>query len=416
MVACNSLLAEEFRSKAASMGYTMSQEATEDVGYKTGFLNFDFLNGYITEEFDSSTGISTPYFNLGLTDGAFVSFIGNTGTGKTTLVCQIAANIARQFPTTTIFEDNIEGGLTHKRRMTLSQFSPEEYRKRYIIRNTGVTIENFYKRISMIFDEKMKHVDRYLYDTGHKDMYGNPIMKLEPTIYIIDSIAMMMPEKFSEEDELSGNSAAAAAARVMAQTFRQIIPKLKAANIILIGINHILEDVQMSIMPKKNPVPYLKQGERMPKGRTITFLANNIVRVDNGPKLKEDEGYKVEGSVTEITLVKSRSSGIKTATRLIYDFANGFDPWLSLLQYLKDNKFISGAGVSLYLSDDVDKKYKFSYGTFRNKIIESEEFRKFFLNSALSKLKNIPKNRDVAAKELPEDLTNSLVSEDVTKY
>jgi len=412
-VTCDSLLATRMRDIFSKMGYTMNQEATEDVGYKTGFLNLDYYNGYITEEFDPSTGIMNPYFSLGLTDGTFASFIGNTGTGKTTLVCQIASNIARQFKTTTIFEDNIEGGLTHRRRLSLSQFTPEEYRKRYIIRNTGVTIENFYQRIHSIFEEKVSHVDRYIYDTGHKDMYGNPVMKLEPTIYIIDSIAMLMPEKFSDEDELSGNSAAAAAARVMAQTFRQIIPKLKAANIILLGINHIMEDVQMSVMPKKNPVPYLKQGERIPKGRTVTFLANNIFRVENSTKLKEDEGYKIEGTLTEISLVKSRSSGIKKSTKLVYDFANGFDPWLSLLQFLKENKYIGGAGTSLYLLDDLEKQFKFSYGTFRSKLAESPEFCKYFLNYSLSKLKTIPKERDVEASQIPVDM---LIEEDVAKY
>lgn len=386
------LLSTTFRNLVAKDSYVMKTEATEDVGYRTGFLNLDYLNGYIAEELDATTGQVKEYFNVGLTDGSYITFIGNTGTGKTTLVCQIAANIVRKFPTATIFEDNIEGGLTHARRLALSQFSPEEYHTRYIIRNIGITSENFYRRIKMIYDEKVNNPDKYLYDTGHTDMYGNPIMKLEPTVYILDSIAMIMPEKFTEEDELSGNSAAAASARVITQIFRQIIPMLKAANILLIGINHILEDVNMGMIPKKQAIPYLKQGERMPKGRTVAFLANNIIRIDNAQKLKEDEGYHVEGSVVEISIVKSRSSGKKGGTRVVYDFANGFDPWLSLLEFLKSNKLLYGAGSSLYF--EPEKKYRFSYGTFKEKISEDEEFRMEFFKTCLNYLKQIPVKRN----------------------
>ena len=406
-----SLLADMFRAKVASMDYNMKNEATDEVGYPTGFLNFDFTNGFIAEELDPSTGKVNQYFNLGITDGTFVTFIGNTGTGKTTFVCQIAANIARQFKTATIFEDSVEGGLTFTRRLSLSLFTAEEYKKRYIIRNTGITAENFYKRIKMIHDMKIQNKDKFIYDTGHKDMYGNPIMKLEPTIYILDSIAMIMPEKYAEEDELSGNSAAAASARVITQIFRTIIPMLKAANIILIGINHILEDVSMNAMPKKVSVPYLKQGERMPKGRTVTFLANNIIRIENVAKLTADKEYKIEGSVVEISILKSRTSGKKGGTRVIYDFDNGFDPWLSLLRFMKDNNLLYGAGVSL--SVDPEKKYKFSQGNFREKINNDPEFRKFFMDTVLHYLKQIPTKRDVVAED--SDVDELLENQDIFK-
>jgi hypothetical protein len=77
----------------------------------------------------------------------------------------------------------------------LSGFSEQEYKDRYIIRNTGINAENLYKRIKMIHDLKVQNPQQFLYDTGHRDLSGNPIMKMEPTIYIIDSIALLMPEK-----------------------------------------------------------------------------------------------------------------------------------------------------------------------------------------------------------------------------
>ena len=381
-----SLLSDMFREKVSKMGYDMRNEAVPAIGYPTGFLNFDYLNGYIAVEKNPETEEYEEYYNLGIEDGSYVSFIANTGVGKSTLVCQIAANIARRFETTTIFEDMIEAtGMNDARRLELSKFTEDEYRKRYIIRNTGVTTESIYARIKMIHDLKIEHPEDFLYDTGRRDLQGKPIMKLEPTIYIIDSIAMLMPEKYIEEDELAGKSMGAASALIASNVFKMIIPLLKSANIILFGINHILEDVQMTAMPKKNPVPYLKQGERIPKGRTATFLANNIIRLDNANKLKVDEGYHIEGSVIEASLVKSRASGKKKPTRLVLDFANGFDPWLSALETMKYNKLLYGGGASLAV--DPEKQFKFSLGTFRDKVLNDQEFRNAFIKHALEYLK-----------------------------
>ena len=364
----------------------MRNEAVPAIGYPTGFLNFDYLNGYIATEKNPETEEYEEYYNLGIEDGSYVSFIANTGVGKSTLVCQIAANIARRFETTTIFEDMIEAtGMNDSRRLELSKFTEDEYKKRYIIRNTGVTTESIYARIKMIHDLKIEHPEDFLYDTGRRDLQGKPIMKLEPTIYIIDSIAMLMPEKYIEEDELAGKSMGAASALIASNVFKMIIPLLKSANIILFGINHILEDVQMTAMPKKNPVPYLKQGERIPKGRTATFLANNIIRLDNANKLKVDEGYHIEGSVIEASLVKSRASGKKKPTRLVLDFANGFDPWLSALETMKYNKLLYGGGASLAV--DPEKQFKFSLGTFRDKVLNDKEFRNAFIKHSLDYLK-----------------------------
>ena len=381
-----SLLSDMFREKVSKMGYDMRNEAVPAIGYPTGFLNFDYLNGYIATEKNPETEEYEEYYNLGIEDGSYVSFIANTGVGKSTLVCQIAANIARRFETTTIFEDMIEAtGMNDSRRLELSKFTEDEYKKRYIIRNTGVTTESIYARIKMIHDLKIEHPEDFIYDTGRRDLQGKPIMKLEPTIYIIDSIAMLMPEKYIEEDELAGKSMGAASALIASNVFKMIIPLLKSANIILFGINHILEDVQMTAMPKKNPVPYLKQGERIPKGRTATFLANNIIRLDNANKLKLDEGYHIEGSVIEASLVKSRASGKKKPTRLVLDFANGFDPWLSALETMKYNKLLYGGGASLAV--DPEKQFKFSLGTFRDKVLNDQEFRNAFVKHSLDYLK-----------------------------
>ena len=42
--------------------------SSPDILYPTGFPTIDYLNGYIADQFDKSTGQMTKYFNLGITD------------------------------------------------------------------------------------------------------------------------------------------------------------------------------------------------------------------------------------------------------------------------------------------------------------------------------------------------------------
>lgn len=388
-----SLLAYNFRQTVAKdKDFRMRDEAKCDVGYPTGFLNFDFMNGGVIHVKSEEKNLDYNYYSVGVTDGSFIMVIGRSGSGKTTLMTQSGANIVRQFKTSCIFEDSVEGGLTWARREALSGFHERELHERYIVRNAGVNAENFYKRIKMIHDLKLENPDKYTYDSGLLDNFGNPITKFEPTLYMLDSIAMIMPEKYADDEELSGSMSTTAGAKVIAQIFRSIIPMLKTANIILWVINHILEDVSINPMQKKKAqVSYLKQGERLPKGNTVIYLSNTIIRVDDATKLKEDEKFKFSGSLVEISLIKSRSSKANQSTTLVFNQDRGFDPILSLYVFLAEKGRVLGQGVGMYLDTDPEKKYKFSMSNIKDKLNSSPEFSKLFMHTAYEELIKLPK-------------------------
>jgi len=393
------LLATRFRATVANCkDFRMKNEAEFDVGYSTGFLNFDFQNGAIVHVKSPDGSMDYKYFSVGITDGSLVTVIGRSGCGKTTWITQSSANIIRQYDKSCIFEDSIEGGLTWARRESLSGFSPSEIKERYITRNTGITIENFYQRIKMIHDEKNNNRSDYEYDTGLLDSLGNKIYKLEPSVYILDSIALIMPDKYADEEELSGQMATTAAAKQVAQVFRSIIPMLKTANIILFIVNHIMEDVSINPMQKKKAqVSYLKQGERLPKGATVIYLSNNIVRVDDRQKLKADSEFYITGSMVDFTLVKSRTSSAGAFATLVFDQNKGFDPELSLYVMLKDAGRIHGAGQGFYIDERND--LKFSQRKFKEKLKDSEEFRKLFMEVVAEELQKIPVECEYEQKE-----------------
>lgn len=404
-----SFLATQFREQNAPMAKKDArlQEAVADVGYPTGFLSFDFLNGTVVHVENKEKKYDFTYNSLGIVDGSANTFIGRSGCGKSTLIVQIAGNLIRKFPTGTIFHDDIEGGMIESRIQTLTRFKPEEFKNRYIYRNTGINAENFYQRIKMIHDLKLDNRDKYEYDTGLFDSNGNRIYKFEPTVYILDSIAMLMPENITQEEELSGQMSATGAAKVNTRIFKQIVPMLKAANIILLVVNHILDDVQINPYAKQQAqVSYLKPGERLPGGKAAIYLANNMIRLDD-TKLKPDQGYNIFGSIVNISIVKSRTNKTGVSVPLVYNMETGYDAELSLLELLKQKGLLKGAGVGLRIGEC---EVKFSLKNFKEKLKSHPELQQAFAEEVYALLTTFLSNNTVAEAETEDEFDiNSMV-------
>lgn len=381
-------LLEKFRQNVAkNKDPRMREEGDMDVLYSTGFPCFDFINGCKIRVDDKKNNRKYSYYSLGVTDGAGCMLIGRSGSGKTTFAVQMAANIAAQFENSEIFHDDIEGGITEARRIALTRWSPSMLKAKYRYRNKGITAENFYETLSLIKDMKLEMYDELLYDTGKVDMFGNPIYKLPPTVYILDSIALLTPEKYSEEDELSGSMAATATAKTNSMLFKRIIPMLKAANIILITINHITDAISINPMQrKKAAVSYLKQDEAIGGGRAVTYLTNLMLRLDDNTKLKEGEGLGIQGNFVDIQIIKSRSGRAGSTCTLVFDQNRGFDSDLSLFVLLKNEKRIGGAGAYLYIGDHDEKKFRQS--ELKQKLEDDPEFKEIFMNEAIECLKS----------------------------
>ena len=391
-----SLLVEMFRNQVKKeKDIRKKSEAAASVGYSTGFHTVDMTNAYIVHVRNKEKDLDYNYISAGIPDGSMVQLIGRSQSGKSTFATQIAANICRPFKTSCIFEDTIERGMTWPRRIQLTGWSEEEIRTRIIPRDKGITIENFYERIKDIYDIKMANPDKFMYDTGLLDNFGEPIQLFEPTVYILDSLPMLMPEKYAADstskdaEELPGPMSTTAGAKAVTQTMRSIIPMLTSANIILLVINHILPNVQTGIVHKQSQLPWLSPDERLPKGETNVLLANCIIRFKDHDNMSGDDKYKEAGKLVDIYFEKSRSGIPHRKQTLVYTFDHGYDNLLSLLYFLQQTDRINGAGVGLYLDDRSD--LKFSMGTFKKKFNENPEFQDLFLKVAFEELSKIPK-------------------------
>lgn len=379
------VLATNFRDKVKKLKDPRHAEGIDDVGYPTGFTAIDFRNG--TSYMGVKDGKPHVNYVLGLVDGSMNMIIGRSGSGKSTLALQIAGNIAREYEECVIYHDDIEGGSNTARRLELLGMSADEMENKYIYRNGGITVENIHERLKAIHDLKLAHKDELIYNTGNYNIKGEPIYKLQPTIYIVDSVAVMMPEKYAEEDEMSGNMGNTAMAKENKKLASRLLHILKPANIILIFINHINDDVQIGMVPKKPMLPYLKQGETLPGGRGFHYLMNNVFRIDDGTKLKDSDKFQIDGNITQLSLCKSRTNKSGKAVPLIFNQISGYDNDLSLLQVLVENKMINGAGAYLYIGDRDDKK--FSNKKFKEMCYEDEEFYNILVDTAIKVLKEM---------------------------
>lgn len=260
-----SFLASAFRKEInKSKDNKLKAETEFNVFYSTGFLSFDFRNGSII--YAKKNGEPLKYYGVGLVDGSINTLIGRSGCGKTSFAIQSGANIIRPYPNSTMFIEDIEASLTESRKLTLTGFTPEELESRVIHRNTGISAENFFERVKMIHDIKDSNRDEFQYDTGLYDEHGERIYKLQPTVVILDSLALLMPSKYTDEDELSGQMSATAAAKTNSAIFKRIIPLIKNTNIIVMIINHINQKVEINAFARtKSQVAYLKQDETLPK-------------------------------------------------------------------------------------------------------------------------------------------------------
>lgn len=374
-------LIENFRTKVSKMKTSgINNNADFDVMYSSGFLALDYLNGTVVHV--QSKDRNFTYNSTGIVDGSTNTIIGRSGSGKSTLITEIAGNIIRPFIKSGhegvgLFIDDIEGSLPFVRKEFLLGLSPEEIENFVVVRNNGITTENVYQRISSIHDIKIQDKKKYEYDTGLYDTYGNRIYKLIPTVYIIDSLPMLLPEDLSDDDELGGSMDASSIAKKNTMLLKKISQLCKEANIILFTVNHILDEIQMGFVPKPAQISGLKQGERLPGGKAAIYLANNMFRADDSLTLKDSEGFGINGAVVNITLIKSRTNATKRSIPLIFNKTEGkFDNLLSLFYLLKQEGVFKGAGAYLYLDGAPD--VKFGQKNFKSIIENSPELQKAF--------------------------------------
>ena len=378
-----SMLIDKFNEKMSKIkDKTVNQDAEFDVMYSTGFLHIDYLNGTVIHVEDEKNNRSFSYNSCGIVDGSTNTVIGRSGSGKSTLITQIAGAIVRPFikegKNSEIFIDDIEGSLPEGRKSYLLKLNAKDLKNHTKFRNKGINTQNVYQRIQAIHDTKIENPKEYKYDTGLYDLEGNRIFKFVPTVYLIDSLPMLLPKDLLDEEELGGSMSASSIAKVNTQLLKKISQLCKESNIILFTVNHILDDIQMGFIPKPVQIAGLKQGERLPGGKAAIYLANNMFRVDDSKLLKKDKDYGIDGSIVTLTIIKSRTNANRRSIPLVFDKDDGrFNEALSYFELLNQEGLISGTGVGMFF--DELPNIKFSKKNFESTVKANKELNTVFM-------------------------------------
>lgn len=336
------------------------------ISYKTGFPVLDYYLGYKVYVYDDNNKVKDSYDCIGIAAGSFNTFIGKPSTSKTTTAVQVAANIVKPFDNGFVVHYDLEQAQNYTRIQALSKFTIKDMEEgKYVLRQERNGIDDIYQAIMKIYFEKMHNPDKYKYNTGKLNEFGKEIIMYEPTVVIIDSIAAMS-ESVNENDskdvkkisELEGQTYANRVARELSQFMTKLMPRLRAANIIVIAINQIKQKIDIGLSKSPAQIFYLDQDETLPGGQAPQFYAHTLIKfiAIGGEKYTlEKDGF--DGFGVKNKIIKSRTNQAGQEFIALFDKQRGIDSERTSVRYAKDNGLLAGSRRdSMYFIDDKDSR------------------------------------------------------------
>jgi len=344
------------------------EQSQTSINYPTGFMPFDYRNGYRVEVRNDNEELIDNYAAIGIQGGTFVTVIGKSGTAKTTFIAQAAYNIVRPFEDNAfVIHYDLEQVLTYTRIKNITGASQIALKDKYIIRQEKNYIEDIFDSIVKICNVKDANKKEFMYDTGLLDEFGEKIKAFVPTVIIIDSIPTLTSK--DSDDEMKGSTEQMRKAKELKQFYSKLMPLIKTYNITVFAVNHINVKMEMNAFTKTQPqVMYMKVDEAVPGGNAPIYYANNLLKFVSSTKFnEEDNGF--DGFLIRAEFLKSRSNKAGKSINMVYNQLTGFDPILTLYQFAEDNDLVDGRNPYRYFKHNKDVKF------------DSRKFRKAFLEN-----------------------------------
>lgn len=356
--------------------------STMNICYKTGVAELDYRLGYMVNVFSETGEIVEQYPALGVTCGTNVMTIGKSGTAKTSMLLQWAANIVRPFPQGSIVHFDLEQAMTLARAMILTKFGIHDMKHRYLLKQSDTSIEGIKRIIIKIWKEKRDHPEKYMYNTGKKNEFGEDIILYQPTVLLLDSIASMTvglnpndKSDYKKIEEVTSQTDRMRTTGEISRFYTDLLPILKEVNIIPMSVNHIKVNPQMGIVKSPSELLYLKQDESLPGGKTPPYLAHILLKsVAIGSEKFNAEEHGFDGFGLWLEIIKARSNQAGQKVHLIYDKVRGIDPVRSNIAFAKDMGLIGGNKNRTYFINNPD--YKFEMATVNDYFRENREMYK----------------------------------------
>lgn len=374
--------------------------------YRTGIDIFDYINGI--RRYDGSLA-------LGIMGGRIIMDVGNSGTGKTSVLIGQACEIADQYEDTDVWHYDYERSTSPERVMALSGWDYNRFEDKYHLFNSDLSVETIYKACKEIEKIKMECKEEIQIDSGFKDSHGKPIYVLPPTIMLVDSVALLAPKEIEDDDELRGSMGSSAIAKANTNIFKRMLAPIENANIILMLVNHLNQKIDIGPIKSQAQVNYLGIDETIPGGRFITYATNTLTKLKCASKIEPDKEFGIKGFYLTGIVIKSRNTDAGVQFKMVFEQKLGINNLLTNFVNLKEFGRITGSGRSYKL--DTCPDVKFSLKDFQKKYYENEELRKAFDKAVEEEyIKFIPDNSKDAPVNLLDVDDYELIDEENEVY
>lgn len=343
--------------------------------YSTGFQALDAINAFAVP-YNLPDGTIATDIARGVIGGRFITLIGMSGTGKSTLADQIGWNIVKDYPNGLLIHCDIEETVLRPRLLEIlgvSVNSPDN--DRIIVKKDGVYIEDILTLVNdiCIFKDSLK--DECMYEIDGK-WFGKKKVKIyEPTVIIIDSLPSFTSSSV-DTTSIDGQMATNRDVAMVSQFYTKLLSKISKYNITIIATNHIKPKIIVDVYnPPPSQLMMLGKNESLPRGQAPIFYASNIIRLYASGKssIVKKEEYGFEGFECTALAAKSKTAFVGGSCKLIFREDKGFDEAYTLLATAYENDIVCGRNPYLYLKGD--ENTKFSKSNFGEKYNSDPEFR-----------------------------------------
>jgi RecA/RadA recombinase len=316
---------------------------------------------------DLSNGAKDPQtgdLHLGMREGHFICFVGDTGTGKSTLAQQMAYGIVQPFENGMVNVLDLERAYQKPRMKNLYAKGDPELLKKFE-EQVGDPLN-----IDVYLDDiRQMLADTATFKEAHKaelmetfiDANGKKVEVMAPTIFLIDSVAAMVSRDRAatvESGVNDNNMSHSQQAIENSQFVTKIMNIMFKYNIYVFFCGHITTKVNTNAADKRpSAFPWLAPEENLKGGRAVWYFADYMVRIHKGTMLHDPEkDYGIHGFINKIQVLKSRGNDSGISYPLVFELSRGYDNLLSNVQFLIDNKRIL-TGTRSYLDSMPDIKF-----------------------------------------------------------
>ena len=346
------------------------------VNYSTGLLPLDHANGFWLNINDSYGPRQIPI--IGIMGGTFVSIIGTTGSGKSTLTDQMGYSIIKDFPDGMLFHIDCEQTNLKERMVQITGAQHADPRLR--LRKDMVHIEDVMEMFNTICMIKEEGGNRYKYEVTDKTYGRDTFLAYYPTVFVIDSLPSFNSKDNHAEEDLGTNMDAARAAKDVTRFFTNCLGRMMKYNITIFTVNHIVPNVIASVYDRPpRGIMMMGKNEKVNRGYAAQYYSQNYFRVElNKSNLYDERTVGFPGGKASIQIAKTKTAFIGSTIDAAFNGPIGFDPVYTLLEFANSVGLIEGRNPYLYLHGVKDMK--FSKKDFRDKFTGEPIFRKTFFS------------------------------------